>query len=413
MKIWVVQTGERLPLSAGTRMMRSGLLAEELAERGHDVTWWASAFDHYARKWVDCEGATRELRKDLLLKLLRGIGYSRNVSVRRFVDHAVVARRFLKQAETEDRPDVIVAALPDYRIAYAAFRFARNHEIPFVLDLRDRWPWDFEELVPAWAVPLLRLALISDYRMAQTLITNADVLITMMESWNDWIKNVGGRFAHPRDAVFYLGAEAPKPQPLDIRTPTRAALSRCDGRWPILFIGSFTNRSWPQIAIEVEARLRQKRGPSPLFILAGDGDFMPELQRLTAGNPDIILPGYVNDAEIAALLEVAKVGLVTGNGDFEAMPNKVFTYLSGGVPILSSLSGELDAFLADEGVGLTCRDADALANAIDSLWKDESSRVAMSSRARNMFYDRYEAKRLYGHYADLVEQIAAGRAGLS
>lgn len=410
MKVWVIQTGERLPLAVGTRMMRSGLLAEEFAVRGHDVTWWASAFDHYARSWVDDEGAMRELGERLQLRLLRGIGYSRNVSIRRFVDHAIVARNFLKQADNSARPDVIVAALPDYRIAYAAFRFAKRHGIPFVLDLRDRWPWDFEELVPAPVRPVLRLALASDYKMARILIRDADVLVTMMESWNGWIKAVGGRSARPDDTVLYLGAEAPKPEPANIRAPTREALSRCDGRWPILFIGSFTNRSWPQIAIEVQARLQVASGLKPLFILAGDGDFMPELQRLVAGNPDIVLPGYVNDAEIAALLEVAKAGLVTGNSDFEAMPNKVFTYLSGGVPILSSLSGELEAFLEHEGVGLTCRDAAALARAIQALHSDEGRRASMSSKARDVFYDRYEAKRLYGHYADLIERIADGRA---
>ncbi len=406
MKIWVIQTGERLPLTAGTRMMRSGLLAEEFARRGHAVTWWASAFDHYAREWVDVSGSDHQLADGIALKLLRGVGYSRNVSLRRFVDHAFVARKFHKQAVRLPRPDVIVAALPDYRIAYAAFRFARRNGIPFVLDLRDRWPWDFLDLVPSVARPVLRLVLRSDFRMAKTLIRETDVLVTMMESWGDWIRTVGSRKARPDDAVFYLGSEAPRPNPDEIRAPTLDALARCEGRWPILFIGSFTNRSWPQIATEVVKHLEIQGAPKPLFVLAGDGDFMPELQRLAAGNPNIVLPGYVNDAEIAALLDVAKVGLVTGNGDFEAMPNKVFTYLSGGVPILSSLGGELEAFLAHEGVGVTCRTAPDLARAISDLHGDEGRRAAMSTKARDIFNDRYEARRLYGHYADLVERVA-------
>lgn len=390
-------------------MMRSGLLAQALASRGHDVTWWASAFDHYVRDWIDAGKPVRQLADRLTLRLLRGIGYRRNVSVQRFVDHAMVARRFSKEAEIAQKPDIIVAALPDYRIAYAAFRFAKRNNIPFILDLRDRWPWDFLDLVPAFLRPLLRTLLAFDFRMAQALIARADVLVTMMESWEGWIEKVGGRSKRANDSVFYLGAEEPRLNMNEIRAPTRSALERCAGRWPILFVGAFTNRSWPKIALDVAQKMKTQafvNGLRPMFILAGDGDFMPELQRRAEGDLDIVLPGYVNDAEIAALLNCAKAGLVTGNSDFEAMPNKVFTYLSEGVPILSSLGGELQSFLDREGVGLTCADAGELSAAISDLYHDESRRAEISAKARQIFLDRYEAKRLYGNYADLVERIA-------
>lgn len=409
----MIQTGERLPLAAGTRMMRTGLLAQELARREHDVTWWASSFCHYSRAWVGEDDECREIQPNLKIHFLKGLGYEKNISLRRFADHALVARRFTAAARSIERPDVIVSALPDYRIAYAALQYAKRHDVPFVLDLRDRWPWDFLHELPTALHPLARLALANDFRMARSVIRRADTLVTMMRSWNSWIEAQGRRGQRPSDHIFYLGAEAPKADPSRIRPPTKEAISAANGRWVILFIGAFNNRFWPKQAVDA-GQILSSQLPSdqrPLFILAGDGDFMPELQRLAAGNPDIILPGYVNDAEIAALLEVAKVGLVTGNGDFEAMPNKVFTYLSGGVPILSSLSGELEAFLEHEGVGLTCRDADALARAIHALESEESGRAAMSSKARDIFYDRYEAKRLYGQYADLVERIATGHAG--
>ncbi len=394
-------------------MMRTGLLAQELARRNHAVTWWASAFDHYARDWVDDGDDARQLSGNLTLRLLRGIGYRKNVSLKRFVDHAIVARKFSAAAEREGRPDAIVAALPDYRIAYAAYRYAQRNQIPFILDLRDRWPWDFLDLVPKIAQPLARLALWSDFRMAKALISGADALVTMMQSWDGWIACVGGRCKRPVDRVFYLGAERPKPDESRIRPETLAAIDACCGRWPILFVGAFTNRSWPRIAVEMAERMKALRlddAPRPVFILAGDGDFMPELRKIAADNPDIVLPGYVNDAEIAALLACAKVGLVTGNSDFEAMPNKVFTYLSGGVPILSSLDGELKAFLEAEQVGMTCRDGLKMHEAISMLLKDEPHRAGMASRAATIFDQRYEAGQLYGEYADLVERMASGIA---
>ena len=46
MNIWLLQTGEPLPIRSGVRKMRTALLADKLLERGHKILWWASAFEH-------------------------------------------------------------------------------------------------------------------------------------------------------------------------------------------------------------------------------------------------------------------------------------------------------------------------------------------------------------------------------
>jgi glycosyltransferase involved in cell wall biosynthesis len=392
-------------------MMRSGLLARELARRGHDVTWWASAFDHYTRKWADPAQDGCLLAENLELRLLRGIGYTTNLSLRRFVDHAKVASQFAREARKSEKPALIVSALPDYRISYAAFRYAHANDVPFVLDLRDRWPWDFLAHVPAALRPLARGALAADFAKARRLIAGADSLVTMMESWEEWIATEGGRRRRPIDRVFYLGAEQLKSDDALVRQPVREVLATAKGRWPILFVGAFTNRSWPRQAVEAFRRLppTPPGRPRPLLILAGDGDRRDSLEQLAANDPDIALPGYVNDAEIAALLRCSKVGLATLNGEFEAMPNKVFTYMSGGLPILSSLGGELEAFLSREGIGLTCRGPQALAAAFVALMGDEPRRAEMARKAQAVFDERYEAGRLYGDYADHVERVASAK----
>ena len=32
--------------------MRTGALTEVLTSRGHQVVWWTSAFDHFAKRWL-------------------------------------------------------------------------------------------------------------------------------------------------------------------------------------------------------------------------------------------------------------------------------------------------------------------------------------------------------------------------
>ena len=52
----LIQPGEPLPIEGPTRPWRTGLLAEELTRRGHEVLWWSSAFSH-ARKRFICRGS--------------------------------------------------------------------------------------------------------------------------------------------------------------------------------------------------------------------------------------------------------------------------------------------------------------------------------------------------------------------
>jgi glycosyltransferase involved in cell wall biosynthesis len=99
------------------------------------------------------------------------------------------------------------------------------------------------------------------------------------------------------------------------------------------------------------------------------------------------------------------------NGEFEAMPNKVFTYMSGGLPILSSLGGELEAFLSREGVGLSYRGPYALVWAFEALMDDEPRRAEMARKAQAVFDERYEAGCLYGDYAGHIERVATGKVG--
>ena len=52
MNIWLMQTGEPLPLKNGVRKMRTAVLGDKLLERGHRVLWWASAFEHQQKRLV-------------------------------------------------------------------------------------------------------------------------------------------------------------------------------------------------------------------------------------------------------------------------------------------------------------------------------------------------------------------------
>src|SRR5262249_61124298 len=76
MKIWLITVGEPLPIESGQpRLLRTGILADLLARRGHQVTWWTSAFDHFRKRFHSPGNRAIEVRTGLSLRLLDGCGY--------------------------------------------------------------------------------------------------------------------------------------------------------------------------------------------------------------------------------------------------------------------------------------------------------------------------------------------------
>jgi hypothetical protein len=111
MKIWLLEIGELLPLNPNNRKMRVGMLSEKFVERGHTVCWWVSAFEHQQKKMLFENDDEVTLSNGLTLQVLRGCGYRTNVSLSRYIDHRIIARKFRLLSKKMSLPDVIIALL--------------------------------------------------------------------------------------------------------------------------------------------------------------------------------------------------------------------------------------------------------------------------------------------------------------
>ncbi|MBI4419811.1 MAG: glycosyltransferase, partial [Gemmatimonadetes bacterium] len=154
MRTWLITVGEPLPLPGQrTRLLRTGRLALALVRRGHQVTWWTSTFDHFAKAGLDVDDVER-LSAGLELRFLHGIPYDRNVSVRRLVNHWQLARGFRRRALEIAPPDVILCSFPTVELCWQATRYARRKGVPILIDVRDLWPDIFLSAMPGplrWA----------------------------------------------------------------------------------------------------------------------------------------------------------------------------------------------------------------------------------------------------------------------
>jgi glycosyltransferase involved in cell wall biosynthesis len=407
MRTWLVTIGEPLPLTPAVQRLRVGLLADALVSRGHTVTWWASTFDHFSKTQLFADDAAIDICHGYRIRALRGCAYRKNISLQRYVDHGLIARKFRKLARLEEPPDVIVASMPDYKLAFEAAQYARESRVPFVVDVRDQWPDLYLDVLPAALRPAASLALRSDFSKLQSLLGSADSVVSMVDQLLDWALQRGKRQKGPDDRVFYLGAQAPD---VTSRATARGLRSELAGKFVITYIGTFGHHNNPSVLIDA-ARLLQARSAAAedvRFVVAGDGVLRSSVVESAEGLRGVTFPGWLESDDLNALLQASSVAVLPWSSPLPAFPNKAFHYLHAGLPIAASVSGELQQLLIAHHAGdyFEPGSASDLA-ALLSRWISDRPLVdTMSRNAKRLAVDRLDASRIYPEFAAHVEHVA-------
>ena len=417
MRVWLVTIGEPLPTDGdgGDRLYRAGILATLLAQRGHEVVWWSSTFDHVRKRQRFSTDTTLRLDSGVLLKLLQGCGYRRNVSLRRLVDHAILARKFSAQARNMPCPDVVLCSLPPLELSAAVTRYGKAHDVPVIVDVRDLWPDIFLELVPSWARSLFGFALTPMWRQARAACQNAFAITGNCPEFVEWGLRHARRPAGNLDRFFPFGYLVPVLTD-KVREKARHfwntyGLCEGDTQFTICFFGAFSNQFDLETVIDA-ALMLEAEGVSARFVLCGAGEHLEALRARASGSRAVIFPGWVGRAEIWTLMTLCDVGIAPYRnhvGFAGNLPNKPIEYMAGGLPIVSGLRGYLAEFLDRHQCGLTYvpGDAQALRDVVVRLMKDTELLTKMSANARRVFSEKLDAGKVYGQMIDYLQNAAA------
>src|SRR5260370_7964074 len=106
------------------------------------------------------------------------------------------------------------------------------------------------------------------------------------------------------------------------------------------------------------------------FVLSGSGERELEWKKQAGELRNVIFTGWVDSARIACLGQLASIGLAAYSPSApQGLPNKLFEYMAYGLPVVSSLPGEAEAFLGESRCGITYKagDAESLVDALLSL----------------------------------------------
>ena len=312
MKVWLVQTGEPLPCDGQERLLRTGLMAQVLARCGHDVTWWASTFDHVRKQRRFEESTSYVMDANLELRMLKSPGYSSNLSIGRLIDHISVARGFRDEASERPEPDVIVSSFPTLETSWVAETYGAARGIPVVIDVRDLWPDVAFELVPQALQPVARL-LVSPYsRFAAAILRRATALTGLSPPFLSWAAERSGRTLTPWDRVF--------PMAYSQRTPAAERIRELTAFWAAqgvrkgadeltcCFFGALGHQFDLETVLYAARRLEES-GVRCRFVICGAGERADELRELAKGVKSVLFPGWIDADAIWTLMRCAHIGL--------------------------------------------------------------------------------------------------------
>ena len=408
MKIWIVEIGEPLPLEKDIRLHRYGEFSKALAQFGHDVTWWVSSFSHAPKKhFVDKDSEIH--LNGVRHRFIRGPGYARNVSFARIKHNKHFAARLAELIEQAPKPDLIISPIPIIEAAEVMVKYGIKHNVPVLTDIRDEWPDDLKNLAPKPLRPLARMALFRAYQRMNFVCHNVTGIMAVAQKQLNFGLRFSGRSQNQNDFIFPLGYSArslPESKIEEGRKWSRDIGIRPEA-FTVCFFGTIGNYFNLETAIKAAKVLEKEMDIQ--FVLAGDGSRLPMYKKMAEGMKSVIFPGWVDAPKIAAIMESAKAGLAPYAADAPmSLPNKVFEYMAGRLPLISSIKGELVDILEQNKCGFSYHadSVEELCSAIRKLRANEQERVQMGERARALLEAEYSTDRVFSRVNEHFKSVA-------
>ena len=410
MKIWIAEIGEPLPVEKDVRLHRYGEFSKYLAGEGHEVTWWTSTFSH-TPKINYFDESTDKIIDGVNIKFLYGKGYKRNVSIARINHHKNFASQFKKIAiekiKNGKKPDIIISPIPTIAVAKVCSDICRENGIKHIIDIRDYWPDEIVNLAPKILRPVSKRILKKMYLDMEAICKNSTGMMGNSQISIDYGLSFAKRSQKKSDYVFPLGysSRSYSDESLYEAKTWFDSLKLNKTAFRVCFFGTIGRFFDLDLVIDTASKLQSFNID---FLIAGCGDKLEYYQKKSNGLKNIRFVGWVDAKKIQVIMKNSHVGLAPYvlTTDF-AMPNKIFEYFSGGLPVVSSIQKELPKILNEYNCGITYsgKCSEELKELLMELSLNPEKVNSMKIDAALLFNKKYRMEKTFSDAMSHIESL--------
>ncbi|EEG73571.1 glycosyltransferase family 4 protein [[Clostridium] hylemonae] len=400
-KIAIVTMGVKLNNENGYTRFR--FLAEFLAAQGYDVDLLTTSFQHWAKKQRNLESIEKDTYP-FNLRFIPEPGYKKNIDVRRLWSHRIAAKNLKKMLVEYGDYDLIYCEIPPNDVALAAAKFAKDNNIPFVVDVNDLWPEAMHMVID---IPIISNILFYPlFRSAEKVYNLCSGVVGTSDEYT------GRPFKRSnRDipkATVYVGNELRQfDEGAAINMPH---IEKSSDEFWVSYAGTIGTSYDIKTMIQAADVLKKRGYKDICFKILGGGPLKEELEsyaKTLTGNVEFV--GYAPYEKMAAYLKKSDI-LV--NSFVKKAPQSIVTkigdYLAAGKPMINTCSSiEFRNKVISDGFGINieAEDMTILADAVLELYNDEEKRNQMGYRARAVAEEQFDRPCSYNKIVQLMEEL--------
>lgn len=313
------------------------------------------------------------------------------------------------QAFRIDKPDIIYAVSTPLTVGLLGYIISRLRGVPFVFEVTDLWPEAVVEcgvVKNKWLIKMAHWLAMFCYRKSAHIVGLGKSICHTIIAKGINSKKVS-LITNGVDLSLFKDFAVDN----EIRHKVRAKYGFED-RFVVMYMGA--HGAYNSLDTITDAALILREDPRFLFVLIGDGDEKPKLQKQVSDHnldnvtflppmPRIDSPGMLSAADAFAL--------PNRKGDFFAgnLPNKLFDFLASSRPIVVTGIGETPELVMRAGVGRCSppEDSQGMVNSLVELADmPVKERMEIGKKGREYVFAHYNREMLSDRFLQILTNAA-------
>lgn len=337
MKIWIFNHYAVGPNSNG--ITRHYDLAKYLVKKGHEVTIFASSFNHQALEEEHLKNSSKKyVEKEydgVKFVWIKTLAYKKN-NWRRVINMLnYTYKAYRRGKKNKENPDIVIGSLAHPLAALIGYFIAKKKKALFYFEERDLWP---QSLIDLGKMSKKNPAIIILGRLEKFLYTKSTRIILLFDKAINYVKSKGinsSKVVYLPNGVDFTRFEEEVSLPKNITEE----LNKLENKIIAVYTGTLGLANSIDTVLDVALEIMQKN-PRVHFLFVGGGPQKENLlkRKIDEKIENVTFLEPMPKRYIANILRKSDVGLLPLKDSpvfkWGISPNKLYDYMAASLPVL-------------------------------------------------------------------------------